>query len=155
MFCAPDNRGTCIDWFNLFLQVICLIARLSFLTLLWRRSADERCFMLNAMAKIVAPVWFFWNMLPATTSHLILAVETSYHLSYVVVFFFAWLGIRGTLKLPFGPWLAEIVLSRVITCHVDSYQYSKMDSSSSDLRVMEQLSPDPFEQEEFRSDGSE
>ncbi|CAK9091066.1 unnamed protein product [Durusdinium trenchii] len=69
--------------------------------------------------------------------------------------FFAWLGIRGTLKLPFGPWLAEIVLSRVITCHVDSYQYSKMDSSSSDLRVMEQLSPDPFEQEEFRSDGSE
>ena len=150
LFFAPDNRITDMDWFHLFLQAVSCIARLSFLTLLWRRSADERCFMLNAMAKIVAPVLFFEIMLPAVTAqHSILATKTFYHLSYMVVFVFAFLGIRGTLKLPFGPWFAEIVLSRIITCKVISHQ------SPSEMSGVEELSPDASVVTEFCSDGSE
>ena len=152
------NPITDMHWFLVFLQAVSCIARFSFLILLWRRSADERCFMLNVMAKIVAPVLFFEIMLPAVTAqHSILAAKTFYHLSYMAVFVFAFLGIRGTLKLPFGPWFVEIMLNRILTCKVISHQHSRMDPSPSEMSAMEELSPlspNVFGQE-FGSDGSE
>ena len=138
VYFAPDDRITHIDWFHLFLQAVSCIARLSFVTLLWRRSADERCFMLNMIGKIAGPALFMATFLKTTTTQLwLLASEILYHLSFVVVCVFAFLGIRGTLKLPFGPWFAQIMLTRIISCKGTSYQRSIM------------------EQEELCSDGSE
>ena len=94
--------------------------------------------MLNMIGKIAGPALFMATFLKTTTTQLwLLASEILYHLSFVVVCVFAFLGIRGTLELPFGPWFAQIMLTRIISCKGTSYQRSIM------------------EQEELCSDGSE
>ena len=161
LFAAPDDRVIHLDWYNAFLQAVSIIARLCFWITLFRGSVDERCFMLNAMTKTVAPCWFLYTTLPNMSSQpMIAASRTSYHLSFVVALLFALLGImdwsgrfccfmlfpimdvrlkvngtlmflaftvvfgsvrgiRGTLKLPFGPFFAQMILSRVF-CQVSS-----------------------------------
>eukprot|EP00913_Durusdinium_trenchii_P025261 g23715.t1 len=117
LFYAPDDRVTQLDWFNASMQAVSIIARLGFLTLLLRCSIDERYFMLSAMTKTVAPIWFFYGELSIYTQGSISSASRDlYHLSFVLVLFFAILGIRGTLKLPFGRVLTEVFLSRIIKC---------------------------------------
>ena len=93
-----------IHWFLTSLQASSIFARCCFLTLLFTRPIDERCFMLNAMAKIVAPILFCFFLESQVVYCFLLSL---YHLSFLVVLFFAALGIRGTLKLPCGRFLVS------------------------------------------------
>ncbi|CAK8986600.1 Uncharacterized protein SCF082_LOCUS620 [Durusdinium trenchii] len=126
-----DERVTYFDWFYAPLQALSIVARLGFLTLLLRSSVDERCFMLNVMAKTIALVWSLFlfaqslqRWMPSTLTSVIL-----YHLSFVVVWSFALLGIRGTLKLPFGKCLAEVFLSRIISWKTNHCRHRLVDTS--------------------------
>ena len=93
--------------FPVWLPVECtsILARLAFLCLFVRRSIDERCFMLNAMAKIVTVFYFCLVELSESLENAAMFSELNtvlfivYSLSFLVVLFFAVLGIRGTLKL--------------------------------------------------------
>ena len=77
-----------------------ILARLTFLGLLLRRSIDERCFMLNVMAKIVTIFYFCLVELGSLGSKAMFSsLLTLYNFSFILVLFFAALGIRGTLKL--------------------------------------------------------
>ena len=94
--------------FWLPVQCTSILARLAFLCLFCRRSIDEQCFMLNVMAKIVTAFYVF--MLELSTlgnggfcSELSIVLFIVYSLSFLVVLFFAVLGIRGTLKLLANP----------------------------------------------------
>ena len=84
----------------LFVQSTSVLARFAFLCLFFRRSIDERCFMLNVMAKTVTVLYaclVLLSYLQGTTMFSVLHIL--YHLSFLVVVLFAVLGIRGTLKL--------------------------------------------------------
>ncbi|CAK9071473.1 unnamed protein product [Durusdinium trenchii] len=104
-----------IHWFLTSLQASSIFARCCFLTLLFTRPIDERCFMLNAMAKIVAPILFCFFLESQVVYCFLLSL---YHLSFLVVLFFAALGIRGTLKLPCGRFFTQVFLSRVLSCRL-------------------------------------
>ena len=115
-----------VNGFRQLLRVSSIVARLTFITLLCRSSIDERCFMLNAMAKMVAPMIFcywalrFWESHSVSYNVCLGLSSCIYHLSFVVVLFFAALGIRGTLKLPCGTFLTQAFLSRIIWCENQS-----------------------------------
>ena len=87
------------------IQFTSILARLAFLCLFVRRSIDERCFMLNVMAKIVTVFYFCLVELSSfgSYSELNTVPFIVYSLSFLVVLFFAVLGIRGTLKLLANP----------------------------------------------------
>ena len=98
-----DIRWSQINWSFAFLQAVSILARVCFLILLLARSIDERCFMLNVLAKTLAPIMFLLFLeIPA----LYLSIVFMYNLSFLLVLFFACAGIRGTLKLPCGRCLA-------------------------------------------------
>eukprot|EP00913_Durusdinium_trenchii_P027413 g25711.t1 len=79
------------------------------------RSIDERCFMLNVMAKIVTVFYFCLAELNEFGEKTMFSLLfTLYSLSFLVVLFFAVLGIHGTLKLPGGRQLAQFFLSRLV-----------------------------------------
>ena len=112
-----DEDVTGVLWYPRSLQFVSLFARLSLLTLLFRRSIDERCWMLNVMAKTVAPsllcrvaVGFL------TKGPLLSAAWILYYISMLVAWLFAALGIRGALKLPCGRLVADFFLRRVVGC---------------------------------------
>ncbi|CAK9087639.1 unnamed protein product [Durusdinium trenchii] len=100
-------------------QCTSILARLVFLCLFCRRSIDEQCFMLNVMAKIVT-VFYFCEVEFSSLgngeffSELSMVLFILYSLSFLVVLFFAVLGIRGTLKLPGGRQLVQFFLSRLV-----------------------------------------
>ena len=82
------------------IQSTSVLARLAFLCLFVRRSIDERCFMLNVMAKIVTVFYFCLAELNEFGEKTMFSLLfTLYSLSFLVVLFFAVLGIHGTLKL--------------------------------------------------------
>ena len=82
------------------METASILARLAFLCLLFRRSIDERCFMLNVMAKIVTVFYFCLVELgPLGNEAMFFSLVTLFHVSFFLVLFFAALGIRGTLKL--------------------------------------------------------
>ena len=108
----PQTRGLMAS-----LQMASVLARLMFVILLLHRSIDERCFMLNVMAKMVAPIYFCYATFSLDFHRAVyLTVFCFYHLAFVLVLFFALLGIRGTLRLPCGTVLAEVFLSRILRC---------------------------------------
>ena len=120
LFDAPDNRTTNVHWsqvhwFITSLQALSIFARLCFLTLLVMRPIDERCFMLNAMAKTVAPILFCFVQLSFLGNEALFCSFLSlYHASFLVVLLFAVLGIQGTLQLPCGRFLTQIFVARVL-----------------------------------------
>ena len=85
----------------LSIQSSSILARLAFLWLFCRRSSiHERCFMLNAMAKIVTVFCFCLVELSSVFSaRQNIAVIVVYSFYFAVFPIFAVLGIRGTLKL--------------------------------------------------------
>ena len=98
-----DIRWSQINWSFAFMQALSILTRLCFLILLLARSIDERCFMLNVLSKTMGPIMFlFFLEIPALYSSFVFM----YHLSFLLVLFFACAGIRGTLKLPCGRCLA-------------------------------------------------
>ena len=116
LVCTQDERWTQahwtpLHWFIAAVQTSSMVTRLCFLTLLVTSSIDERCFMLNAVAKTVAPMLFCLFLEIAALYRSLIFL---YHLSFLVLLFFAALGIRGTLKLPCGRFLAVEVFSGCI-----------------------------------------
>ena len=93
--------GVSTVWF--LTQSTSILARLAFVYLFLRRSIDERCFMLSVMAKIVTVFYFGLVELSSLWGKAMFAfLAMLYHLSFLMVLFFAVLGIRGTLKLLAG-----------------------------------------------------
>ena len=77
-----------------------VLARFMFLGLFCRSSIDERCFMLNVMAKIVTVFYFCLVELgPLGNQAMFSILLIVYCLSFLAVLVFSALGIRGTLKL--------------------------------------------------------
>lgn len=135
LLCLPESPETQDDWlqphwFILSLQAFSVLARLGFLILLFRGSVDERCFMLNSMAKTVAPLFFVELGLVKQQTLLCVALHSLYHLSFLMVLLFAALGIRGTLKLPCGRFLVELFVSRVMRCGCSSADPDVVDCHS-------------------------
>ena len=88
-----DERVTEVDWYKGSMQAESILSRLGFLILLLRSSIDEKCFMLNVMAKTVAPIWFLYGEMSLQVQRSFsLASLSLYHLSFLVVLFFAVLG---------------------------------------------------------------
>ena len=85
-----------IDWFFTTLRALSIIARLCFLALLFMRPIDERCFMLNVMAKTVAPSFFGFVELGFLRSYAV-PLRIFYHISFLIVWFFAALGTLAAL----------------------------------------------------------
>ncbi|CAK8988621.1 Probable protein phosphatase 2C 22 (AtPP2C22) [Durusdinium trenchii] len=133
-------------WFITSLQASSIFARIGFIALLCRGSIDERCFMLNTMAKTIAPIFFVeLGLLTFEAPAAFVSLVGVYHLSFVVVLAFAALGIRGTLRLPGGRCLAELFLSRVMKCDGRSVSAPPSASASSVVSTSEELSPSASE----------
>ncbi|CAK9066671.1 unnamed protein product [Durusdinium trenchii] len=116
------------------MEATSIVARLAFLCLFFSRSIDERCFMLNVMAKIVTVFYFCLVELgPLGNEAMFSSLLTFYNLSFLLVLFFAALGIRGTLKLPCGRFLAQFFLSRLVgpACGPSPSESDASDSESS------------------------
>lgn len=98
-------------------QATSIAARICFLILLCRRPIDERYFMMKVMTKLVSALLFpclVAIVVGASTPTVIRIVFVAFHMSFVLVLFFAVLGIRGTLKLPCGKYLVQLFLSRFV-----------------------------------------
>ena len=114
----PWEVDAFLGWDLFFVDALSVLARVCFLILLCRRSIDERCFMLNAMAKMNIPFFSVmasslvlgWSKAATYTLFLV------FHLSFLAVLFFAALGIQGTLNLPGGQFFAQVILSRFLKC---------------------------------------
>ncbi|CAJ1384578.1 unnamed protein product [Effrenium voratum] len=100
-------------WFLVVCQTVSIIARLALLALLCRSGADERCFMLRVMTKLVVLV-----LVPAFASVCLGAegdrmMQRTTFLAFDAVFLltlgFGLLGIRGTAKMP---CLMQLLLAR-------------------------------------------
>ncbi|CAJ1351901.1 unnamed protein product, partial [Effrenium voratum] len=100
-------------WFLVVCQTVSIIARLALLALLCRSGADERCFMLRVMTKLVVLV-----LVPAFVSVCLGAegdrmMQRTTFLAFDAVFLltlgFGLLGIRGTAKMP---CLMQLLLAR-------------------------------------------
>ncbi|CAK9066506.1 Uncharacterized protein SCF082_LOCUS33844 [Durusdinium trenchii] len=107
-----------------------VLARFMFLGLFCRSSIDERCFMLNVMAKIVTVFYFCLVELgPLGNQAMFSILLIVYCLSFLAVLVFSALGIRGTLKLPCGRLLAQFFVSRLSL----PSQFHPVETESSDL----------------------
>ncbi|CAK9087221.1 unnamed protein product [Durusdinium trenchii] len=126
------------------IQFTSILARLAFLCLFVRRSIDERCFMLNVMAKIVTVFYFCLVELSSlgSFSELNTVPFIVYSLSFLVVLFFAVLGIRGTLKLPGGRQLAQFFLSRLVVSGNWRLSRTELESSPECSEVFSQSTGD-------------
>ena len=87
------------------MQGLSIVARLGILTIFCRRYIDERCFMLNVMAKTVAPSFFCYVEFKFLQDYhyvTFVSLRCWYHLSFFLTLFFSFLGIRGTLTLGYA-----------------------------------------------------
>ena len=99
LYAGGHPLGRVYTWF-VCIELGSILARFAFLGLLLKRYIDERCFMLNVMAKIVTVFYFCLIELgPLGNETMFCVLHTVYCLSFLVAVFFAALGIRGTLKL--------------------------------------------------------
>ncbi|CAK9076395.1 Uncharacterized protein SCF082_LOCUS36833 [Durusdinium trenchii] len=104
-----------IGWQSMMLQALSVFARLCFIILLCWRSIDERCFMLKVMTKLVSVMvipGLVAFCLGASLLTTVMIVFIAFHISFLLVLVFAFLGIRGTLHLPGGPVLVQFFLTR-------------------------------------------
>eukprot|EP00913_Durusdinium_trenchii_P021856 g20536.t2 len=102
-------------WQSMMLQALSVFARLCFIILLCWRSIDERCFMLKVMTKLVSVMvipGLVAFCLGASLLTTVMIVFIAFHISFLLVLVFAFLGIRGTLHLPGGPVLVQFFLTR-------------------------------------------
>mmetsp|Transcript_56644 Transcript_56644/g.132363 ORF Transcript_56644/g.132363 Transcript_56644/m.132363 type:complete len:569 (-) Transcript_56644:12-1718(-) len=115
-------------YFYIVVQMISILCRLLLLILAWRRSPDERSFILKMITKCVPAMLLLRFMIrfPCKLAfmhhsggHLTLAELTMLRefvlipaASFVVMLGLAWLGIRGLAMLPGGLCLLQFFLAR-------------------------------------------
>lgn len=123
LLCGLFQLGIKISWAaksdaaTVCFQAASIAARICFVILLCRRPIDERYFMMKVMTKLVSALLFpclVALVVGASTPTVIRTVFVAFHISFVLVLFFAVLGIRGTLKLPCGRHLVQLFLSRFV-----------------------------------------
>eukprot|EP00913_Durusdinium_trenchii_P005377 g5013.t1 len=96
------------------------LVRIYFLVMLCISPVDQRMFLLKIITKLVAATYIPLALVVAVMSHyfkerLLIALKIvflCFHLTLFVTFFFALLGIPGTLKLPGGRCMLHYILAR-------------------------------------------
>lgn len=113
------------NWASVILEGIAVVARLVFMWLLCRRPADEICFMLKVLTKLVGAVFFPTVLtvgvlvgLHYETAAKTMSIATfmCFNMALILAVVFACLGITGTLSLPGGRCLVQIFLQRGAWC---------------------------------------
>lgn len=107
------------NFLRMLLSSICILERLILATLIYRRSIDERCFILKVMDKIVAALLISFVglcLMPTVTMRKVSKIWIiGSNIGFALMIAFAVLGIRGTAKLPMGLCWLQFFFARGLT----------------------------------------